>query len=141
MEKKCSGCAAEMQESNGVELWGSWFCSRCFISQSGQLHKELRPEDIELLRRIGHELRGFLPPDFIEMVLVGFYQRASGSKTPPDRAELSRCIAEIQRMTAFATFRHVLNLLKTWQDMFNEFVDGQTEEIRDKTKKLTEFEG
>lgn len=132
-ERTCSGCSQAIEE--GLELWGSWFCSKCFISQSGQLHRELKPEDIELLRRIGRELAGFLPPDLLEMILVGYSKRISGAMNP---MELSRVIGEIQRLTAFACFRYVLNLLKIWQSSFNEFVESQEAEIRDKIKKLTE---
>lgn len=133
--KACSACSETVEE--GLELWGSWFCSKCFISQSGQLHRELRPEDIELLRRIGRELSGFLPPDLLEMVMLGYTKRVAGSIDP---LELSRVLAEIQRLTAFACFRYVLNLLKTWQSTFDEFVESQEQEIRDKIKKLTDLE-
>lgn len=133
MSQACSGCSETVEE--GLELWGSWFCSKCFISQSGKLHRELRPEDVELLRRIGRELAGFLPPELLEMILVGYSKRISGGMDP---LELSRVIGEIQRLTAFACFRYVLNLLKTWQASFNEFVESQESEIRDKIRKLTE---
>jgi len=140
-DKACSACAAPLEgKEDGIELWGSWFCSKCFISHSASTHRELRPEDIELLRRIGKEMAGLLPPDLVEMILVGYFQRATNSKSMPPKEELARCVGEIQRITAFACFRRVLNLLKTWQESFNEFVESQERDIRDTTKRLTELE-
>lgn len=140
-QRACSACAAPLDAHNeGIELWGSWFCSPCFIGQAS-VHRELKPEEVELLRRVGRELAGFLPPELLEMILAGFHRRSSGSDAPPPKAELSRCVGEIQRLTAFACFRQVLNLLKTWQDMFNQFVQEQESEIRDKVRRLTELDG
>lgn len=142
MPKKCSGCGNTLDDHNaGVELWGSWFCSGCFIGNATKLHKELTPEDVALLRTIGKELAGFLPADLLEMILIGFYRRSSGKKDVPEAIELSRCVGELQRLTAFACFRQVLNLLKTWQGTFTEFVEQQEAEIREKVKKLTDLEG
>lgn len=129
-----------LEEDQGVELWGSWFCSGCFVSQSGKLHRELRPEDIALLQRIGRELTGLLPADIVELILIGFFQRSTKTKDLPPPEELARYAGEIQRITAFACFRRILNLLKTWQDMFNEFVEDQEKDIREKVKKLTDLE-
>lgn len=136
----CSACATALEDNEGIELWGVWFCSGCFVSQSGQLHRELKPEDIELLRRMGRELAAILPPDLVELILVGFFKRANKSKKLPPKEELERCAGEIQRITAFACFRRIMNLLKTWQDMFNEFVEGQEQDIHEKIKKLTDLE-
>lgn len=137
--KKCSACDAQLDDrGDGIELWGSWFCSRCFISHSAQTHKELRPEDIELIRRIGREMAGLLPPDLVEMMAIGFHQRSTNSKGVPPKEELDRFVGEIQRLTAFACARRVLNLLKTWQDMFNEFVESQEQEIRGLIRRMTE---
>lgn len=139
MKETCSGCGVPTDDHNaGVELWGSWFCSGCFIANAGKLHKELTPSDIALIRTIGKELAGFLPPDLLEMVLVGFHKRSKDHEKGPPADELARCVGEIQRLAAFSTFRQILNLLKTWQSMFTEFVDQQESEIRDKVKRLTE---
>jgi hypothetical protein len=140
-KRECSGCGNPLDAHNeGIELWGSWFCSACFIGHSAKLHKELTADDIALLKTIGRELSGFLPPDVLEMVLVGFYKRATGNPAPPPAAELARCVGEIQRLAAFSTFRKVLNLLKTWHGTFTEFVEQQEAEIRESVKRLTELE-
>ena len=89
----CSGCSAELDEAEGVELWGSWFCSKCFVGQASDIGRPLKPEELARLRRLGRELAGFLPPDLLEMILVGFFKRASGSKKKPDAAELARAVA------------------------------------------------
>ena len=70
----------------------------------------------------------------------GFFKRASGSKKAPDRQELSRAVGELQRITATACFRQILNLLKTWEDMFGKFVQEQETEIRDKVRRLTDLD-
>jgi hypothetical protein len=140
-KRTCSACADSLDErKDGIELWGALFCAKCFISHSAQTHKELKPEDIELIRRIGKEMAGLLPGDIVEMMLVGFYQRSTGTKGVPPEAELARCAGEIQRLTAFATFRRVLNLLRTWQDTFTEFVETTEQEVRDNIKRLTNLE-
>lgn len=135
---KCSACGKEDAQGEGIELWGSHFCTACFVGQARGFHRELGPEDIELLKVIGRELSGLLPADLVEMILVGYYQRATATKDLPLREETLRVVGEMQRLTAFATFKRVLNLLKTWQDMFNEFVQSQEEDIREKIRKLTE---
>jgi hypothetical protein len=138
-DQKCSACDAQIDSRrDGVELWGAWFCSKCFISNAAKTHKELTPDDILLLRRIGKELAGFLPQDLLEMILVGFHKRSGG--TGPLPGELSRCVGEVQRLSAFACFRQIMNLLKNWQTMFNEFVDQEETEIRSKIRQLTDFD-
>jgi len=137
---KCSGCGNSIGDGEGIELWGSRFCSTCFISNAAKTHREFTPEQVALLRVLGRELAGFLPPEVLEMVLVGFWHRATGRKDDPPAEELARMIGEIQRLAAFSNFRKTLNLLKTWQTMFNEFVESQEQEIRDAVKRLTEFE-
>jgi len=138
---KCAACASPLDDRNqGIELWGSWFCSGCFITNASKTHRELTPDDIALLRTIGRELAGFLPPDLLEMILVGFHKRAAETAKRPSEEELQRCVGEIQRLAAFAAFRHVLNLLKTWQMTFNEFVENQESDIREKIRRLTELE-
>jgi hypothetical protein len=139
--RHCSACSNELDSSEGVELWGSWFCSKCFVGQATDFGRELTPEEIARLRRLGRELAGFLPPDLLEMILVGFYKRASGSKKPPDKTELSRAVGELQRITATACFRQILNLLKTWEEMFGKFVHEQEADIREKVRRLTDLEG
>lgn len=135
---KCSACGKSDIDEEAVELWGSQFCSMCFVGQAKGLHRELKPEDIELLKVIGKELAGLLPGDLVEMILVGYYQRATGKTDPPPREETLRVVGEMQRLTAFASFKRVLSLLKTWKDVFSEFVESQEEDIREKIRKLTE---
>lgn len=140
--QKCSACGNPLAAHNdGIELWGSWFCSPCFISQATTLHREITSEDLELLRRFGRELAGFLPPDILEMIIVGFHKRTSTSAEPPSRLEVARCVGEIQRLTAFSCFKQILTLLKTWQDMFGQFVTDQENEIRERMRKLSELDG
>lgn len=140
-QPKCAGCGNALDAHNeGIELWGSTFCSTCFITNASKTHREFTADDIEILRRLGKELAGFLPPDLLEMILVGFHKRATGKAERPPEEELSRCVGEIQRLTAFATFRQILNLMKTWQSSVNELVENQESEIRDKIKRLTDLE-
>jgi hypothetical protein len=75
------------------------------------------------------------------MILTGFYKRAAGTKKAPDKMELARAVGELQRVTATACFRQILNLLKTWEDMFGKFVQEQEGEIREKVRRLTDLEG
>ncbi|HEX7901069.1 MAG TPA: hypothetical protein VF950_25135 [Planctomycetota bacterium] len=137
----CGACSVELEAHEGVDLWGSWFCSKCFVGQAGAYGRELKPEELQRLRRLGRELAGFLPPDILEMILTGFYKRASRSKKAPDREELSRAVGELQRVTATACFRQILNLLKTWEDMFGKFVQEQEGEIREKVRRLVDLDG
>lgn len=137
----CSGCAAALEGPNaGIELWGSRFCTGCFITQSSELHREMKPEDMAVLRRMGRDLAGLLPPHLIGMVFAGFHKRATGSTAPPPAEELERAIGEIQRLTAFAVARRILNLLSTWQSMFNEFAETQQREIQEQLKKLADLD-
>lgn len=140
-QPKCAACGNSLDAHNeGIELWGVTYCSTCFITNAAKTHRDFTPEDLVILRRMGKELAGFLPPDLLEMILVGFYKRASTSTTRPPEDEISRCVGEIQRLTAFATFRQILNLMKTWQSSVNELVENQEAEIRDKIKRLTDLE-
>ena len=136
--RTCSACSNELDEHEGVELWGSWFCSKCFVGQAADFGRALKPEELARLRRLGRELSGFLPPDLLEMILVGFYKRTTRSKKAPDKAELSRAVGELQRITATACFRQILNLLKTWEQTFGKFVEEQEIEIREKVRGLTD---
>lgn len=137
----CSACSNQLDSAEGVELWGSWFCSKCFVGQATDFGRELKPEELVRLRRLGRELTGFLPPDLLEMILVGFYKRATRSKKKPDPVELSRAVGELQRITATACFRQILGLLKTWDEMFGKFVHEQEADIREKVRRLTDLEG
>jgi hypothetical protein len=139
--RTCSACSNQLDSSEGVELWGSWFCSKCFVGQATDFGRELKPEELARLRRLGRELTGFLPPDILEMILAGFYKRASGSKKAPDRLELARAVGELQRVTATACFRQILSLLKTWEETFGKFVHEQEADIREKVRRLTDLEG
>lgn len=139
-QPKCSACDASLDAHNeGIELWGCHYCANCFITHAAKTHRDFTPEDLIILRRMGKELAGFLPPDLLEMILIGFHKRSKGLDRPSED-ELSRCVGEIQRLTAFATFRQVLNLMKTWQSSVNDLVENQEAEIRDKIKRLTELE-
>jgi hypothetical protein len=138
---KCSACGKDGDpKSDGVEVWDSWFCSICFISRARGLHRELKPEDIELFKVIAKDLAGLMPSDLLEMILAGFWRNATGRTDAPPREETLRTAAEIQRLTAFANFAQRLRLLKTWRDVMIEFVDDQEREIREQIKRLTEGE-
>lgn len=140
-KKICSACGHSLDAHNeGVELWGSWFCSKCFFGRAKPIGRELSPEEAEVLRSVGRELAGFLPPELVEMILLGFHKRVFGSPVPP-APELARAVGEIQRLTAFACFRQILNLLKTWQDSFSGFVGDQEAEIRERIRRLTDLDG
>ncbi len=139
-QRSCAACNAPIEKDEGVELWGNRYCPTCFITQAGELHRELTEADIAAIRLIGRDLAGILPPELVRMVLIGFYQRATGTKGQPPEEELERGIGEFQRLTYFATSRKVLNLLRTWKDTFDEFVEAQEREIRDTIKRLTHLE-
>lgn len=137
-ETRCKACGKTKEsDSDGLKLWDSWWCSKCFMSQSQEFNRPLRPEDVELLKIIGRELAGLLPPDLVEMIFVGYWKRCSGQDSLPSKEETARVVGEMQRLAAFGVFRKTLALLKTWQDAFNEFIEGQEAEIRENIKKLT----
>src|SRR4029077_8969503 len=139
--KPCSACSKEIDPKNeGIEVFGSWFCSMCFIGRAQSFHKELKPDDIALLRIIAKELSGLMPGDLLEMILVGYWRRSTGRTDEPPRDETLRVAGELQRLTAFANFAATLRLLKSWRDIFNDFVDEQEKEIREKVKRLTDAE-
>lgn len=138
----CSGCGDPLDAHNeGIELWGSRFCSTCFIGRAAPLGKELSAEEAEALRKAAGELSGFLPPELVEMVLVGFHRRSAGDGSAPSKAELARATAEIQRLTAFACVREILKLLKAWEGTFSDFVRDQEEELRRKIRALSDWAG
>lgn len=136
----CGGCGVELESQEGVELWGAWFCSKCFVGQAGDVGRPLKPEELARLRRLGRELSGFLPPDILEMILTGFFKRAAKTKKSPEREELQRAVGELQKVTATACFRQILNLLKTWEEMFGKFVQEQETEIREKVRRLVDID-
>lgn len=138
-DRKCAGCGNPVPGDQGVDLWNSWFCSPCFISHSAGLHKELTPDQIGALRRLGQEMAGFLPASVVEMVAIGFYRRATGRADGPPAEELERFVGEIQRLVVFSTSRKIMNLLKTWQGTFNEFVEQQEGEVRDAVKRVADL--
>lgn len=138
---KCSGCAKEMDPQNeGIEAFGLWYCSMCFIGRAQSLHREIKPEDIELLKILAKELSGLMPADLLEMILVGYWRRTTGRTDAPPREETVRAAAELQRLTALANSAATLRLLKTWRDIFDSFVEDSEREIRERVKKLTEGE-
>jgi hypothetical protein len=140
-DRTCSACNTTLDpRTEGLEAFGLWYCSRCFIGNAMKHGQEMKPEDLAQLRRLGKELAGILPGDLLEMILIGFHKRLTGKEGRPDEEELARVVGEIQRLTAFSMFRQVLNLLRTWQGMFTEFVEGQEGEIRDKIRRLTDLE-
>lgn len=139
-KRGCASCSAPLDKDEGVELWGNQYCTACFVTQAGELHRELTPADLVAIRQIGRHLSGILPPELVRMVLIGFYQRATGMKGQPSEEELERATGEFQRLTYFAMSRKVMSLLKTWKDTFDEFIEGQEREMRDTIKRLTDLE-
>ena len=139
--RSCAGCGAPFKDADdGVELWGAWFCSGCFVGNAARAGREMSPTEVAALRRMGSELAGFLPPALVEMILLGFRKRSEGLQEAGVRAELSRAVGEVQRLTAFACLRQSLNLLRTWKSAFDEFADGQEREAAEKIRKLSDFE-
>jgi hypothetical protein len=135
---KCSACGKPVDPAReGVELWGAWFCPMCFLSQSRSLHRELTPGDADLMRAIGAELSGLLPPEVFEMILTGFHRRATGGQDPPPREALLFTMAELQRLYAINNFQREIKLLRTWNDMFSEFLEARQREIQETVRRLT----
>lgn len=135
---KCAACGKDgISEKDAVKLWETWFCTSCFMTRSQDFNRELGPEDVEMLKIIGRELSGLLPPDLVEIVLAGYWRRTTGQTGGPPKEETMRVVGELQRLAAFAVFRRMLSLLKTWQDIFNEFIEQQEQEIRQNVEKLT----
>ena len=140
MAQTCSACGRPLQEKEGIGLWTSRFCSTCFITNSAKLDKPLTPDQVAMLKVMGRELSGLLPPELLEMLLLAFWRRSTGRNDAPPAEQVALTVGEIQRLVAFANLRKTLGLLKTWQDSFNEFVEGQEDEIRGTIKRLTDFE-
>ena len=140
-DKVCSGCGTPLDaKDEGIEVFNTWFCSTCFIGYSAKTHRELTAEDLVLLRTIGRELAGFLPPSVLEMVAIGFYRRSTGRTDGPPPEELARFVGEIQRLAFMSYARKHMNMLKRWKEVNDEFVEDQEGEVRETIKKLTESE-
>ena len=136
----CSGCGNALEDREGVELWGSRFCSSCFIGNAAKIHRELRPEDLAQLRSLGKYLAGFLPPELVEMLAVGFYRRSTGRADSPPAEELSRFVGEVQRLVVFSTGFRIMGLLKSLKGEVDAFVESQGDELRDIIRRLTDLE-
>jgi hypothetical protein len=133
----CSACGKEVDQKDGIKQWDTWFCSFCFIASAQNLHKELTPADIELLKLIGRELAGIMPTELLETILLGYARRITGKIEPPAREETLRVVGEIQRLAFISYARKNLSVLQTLSDSFKEFVESQEREIKDTIKKLT----
>ena len=140
MSQKCAACGNALADQEGVTLWDTPYCTTCFISNAAKQHRELRPEDLAALRRLGKELAGYLPGELIEMLAVGFWQRSTGRKDRPPEEELERCVGEIQRLHVLSEIRKVMRLLGTWKEEFEKFVEAQYDEMRDTIRRLTALE-
>ena len=140
MDGKCTACGNALADNEGVLQFDTWFCSTCFIGNAAKLHRELTPEQVVLLRLMGKTLAGFMPPELVEMIAVGFWRRVTGRKDDPPADELERFVGEIQRLAALSYFRREMNLLETWFAEFRQFVEAREEEIRESIKRLTTFE-
>lgn len=121
-------------------MWDTWFCTACFVSNAGKLHKELRPEDLAALRRLGKTLAGYLPSELLEMLAIGFWQRSTGRKDRPPEEELERFVGEVQRLHVFSEIRKSMRFLGTWKEEFDQFVEAQYTEMRDTIRRLTDLE-
>jgi len=136
--QKCSGCQKPLDEKEGVQVWKSHLCSTCFIDSAAKFHQPLTPDQVALLRVMGKQLAGHLPPEFLEIIVVGFWRRATGRQDAPPAEELALVIGEIQRLAAFSNLNKTMSLLKNWHAIFNEFIEEQEEEIRSTIKRLTD---
>lgn len=139
MEIRCSSCSKAFDaDKEGVKLWTTWFCSMCFIGQAQGLHREIKPEEIEIFKAIAREGAGVLPSLVFELILAGFYRRATGKDEPPPREAVAFTMAELQRATALNNFQREINMLRTWQDMFTDFIQERQKDIQEAVKRLTD---
>jgi hypothetical protein len=129
-----------LSEGEGVSQWDTWFCSLCFIGHAARLHRELSPEQLGLLKVIGKQAAGLMPPDLVELIAVGFYRRITGKKDEPPEDQLALFVGEIQRLAALSMFSREMNLLETWKGMFVTFTEERMEEIRVSIRRMTEGE-
>jgi len=135
---KCSACGKEFEERDGIQLWDAWSCGECFIRQAVQFRKELKPEDVELMRLIARELSGLMPTELLSMIILG-YARNIGSPQAPE-GETLRVVGEIQRLGYISFARKSLSTLQKLSALFQEFVESQEREVKDTVKRLTEGE-
>lgn len=136
--RACAGCHKQVEANEGLEAFGRRFCSTCFIAEASKFHRPLRPEDIELLKTIGREAAGYLPPDLLRIIAVGFWRNSTGRTDYPPEEALTLFVGEVQRLAAFANSTRVMSLLQTLQGSVTEFVETQITEIRDTIKRLAE---
>lgn len=139
-QRKCAACGNALSEQDGVSLWDTWYCTTCFVSNAGKLHQPFRPEDLAGLRNLGRELAGYLPPELVEMLAVGFWQRSTGRKDRPPEDELARFVGEVQRLHVLSECRKMMRLLGTLKEEFEQFVESQYAEMRETIRRLTDFE-
>lgn len=138
--RRCSGCQKALAEGEGVSQWDTWFCSLCFIGHAAKLHAELTPEQKALLKIIGKEAAGLLPPDLLEIIAVGFYRRITGRRDEPPAEDLELFVGSVQRLAALSMFAREMNLTETWRGMFNSFAEERMEDIRQRIRRMTEVE-
>lgn len=138
--QKCSGCQKPLEDKEGIQVWKSHLCATCFIDNASKFHQPLTPDQIALLKVMGRQLAGHLPAEFLEIILIQSWRRSTGRKDAPPAEEMALVIGEIQRLAAFSNLTKTMNLLKTWQNLFNEFIEEQEEEIRSTIKRLTDGE-
>jgi len=136
--QKCSGCQKTLDEKEGIQVWKSHLCATCFIDNAAKYHQPLTPDQVAMLKVMGRQMAGHLPPDFLEIIIVGFWRRSTGRTDTPSAEELALVIGEIQRLAAFSNLTKTMSLLKNWQTIFNEFIEEQEEEIRSTIKRLTD---
>lgn len=139
-QQKCAGCQKRLDEKEGIQVWKSNLCSTCFIDSAAKFHQPLTPDQVAMLKVMGRQLAGHLPPEFLEIIVVGFWRRTTGRKDAPPAEELALVIGEIQRLAAFSNLTKTISLLKNWQTTFNDFIEEQEEEIRSTIKRLTDGE-
>lgn len=136
----CSGCQKPLEEKEGIQVWKSNLCATCFIGNAAKYHQPLTPDQVAMLKVMGRQMAGHLPPEFLEIIVVGFWRRATGRKDAPPAEELALVIGEVQRLAAFSNLTKTMSLLKNWQTVFNDFIEEQEEEIRSTIKRLTDPE-
>jgi len=132
---KCAACGKEFEEKDGLKLWDTWSCGECFIRQAAEFRKELRPEDVELMRLIARELSGIMPTELVRMIVQG-YARNLGVAAP-SHDETLRAVGEIQRLGYISFARKSLSTLQKLSALFQEFVETQERELRETVKRLT----
>src|SRR6185436_11287999 len=89
MAQTCSACGRPLQEKEGIGLWTSRFCSTWFITNSAKLDKPLTPDQVAMLKVMGRELSGLLPPELLEMLLLAFWRRSTGRNDAPPAEQVA----------------------------------------------------